>query len=73
MTTLLLISSTYLFGVYVDRFSTYNQLYGSIGALLLFMLYTWINSILLLLGFELNATLNKLNKKSKVNISDEKS
>ena len=39
----------------------------------LFMLYTWINSILLLLGFELNATLNKLNKKSKVNISDEKS
>ena len=73
MTTLLLISSTYLFGIYVDRFSTYNQLYGSIGALLLFMLYTWINSILLLLGFELNATLNKLNKKSKVNISDEKS
>ena len=73
MTTLLLISSTYLFGVYVDRFSTYNQLYGSIGALLLFMLYTWINSILLLLGFELNATLNRLNKKSKVNISDEKS
>tara|TARA_B100000767_G_C19777165_1_gene543323 strand:+ start:3770 stop:4693 length:924 start_codon:yes stop_codon:yes gene_type:complete len=62
MTTLLLILSTYLFGIYVDQFSTYNQLYGSIGALLLFMLYTWINSILLLLGFELNATLNKLNR-----------
>ena len=70
MTTLLLVLSTYLFGIYVDRFSTYNQLYGSIGALLLFMLYTWINSILLLLGFELNATLNKLNKQPKVNITE---
>lgn len=64
LTTLLLIVSTYLFGIYVDRFSNYNQLYGSIGALLLFMLYTWINSILLLLGFELNATLTRLNKRS---------
>ena len=64
LTTLLLIASTYLFGIYVDRFSNYNQLYGSIGALLLFMLYTWINSILLLLGFELNATLTRLNKRS---------
>ena len=60
MTTFLIIISTYFFGVYVDKFSTYNQLYGSIGALLIFMLYSWINSILLLLGFELNATLNKL-------------
>lgn len=64
LTTLLLVASTYLFGIYVDRFSNYNQLYGSIGALLLFMLYTWINSILLLLGFELNATLTRLNKRS---------
>ena len=70
MTTLLLVLSTYLFGIYVDRFSTYNQLYGSIGALLLFMLYTWINSILLLLGFELNATLNKLNKQPKDNTTE---
>lgn len=69
MTTLLLISSTYLFGIYVDRFATYNQLYGSIGALLLFMLYVWINSIVLLLGFELNASLNRLNKNPKDNTS----
>jgi membrane protein len=70
MTTFLLITSTYLFGIYVDRFSNYNQLYGSIGALLLFMLYIWINSTLLLLGFELNATLNKLKKQPKANSSD---
>jgi membrane protein len=70
LTTLLLVSSTYLFGIYVDRFSNYNQLYGSIGALLLFMLYTWINSILLLLGFELNATLTRLNKRSNLKNSE---
>lgn len=60
MTLLLFIVSTYLFGIYVDNFSNYNQLYGSIGALLIFMLYTWINSIVLLLGFELNATISRL-------------
>ena len=60
MTLLLFICSTYLFGIYVDQFSNYNQLYGSIGALLIFMLYSWINSIVLLLGFELNATIGAL-------------
>lgn len=65
MTTFLFIISTYLFGIYVEKFSNYNQLYGSIGALLIFMLFSWINSIVLLLGFELNATLRVLKKKSK--------
>jgi len=60
MTTLLFMLSTYGFGIYIDNFSTYNQLYGSIGALLIFLLYIWINSTVLLLGFELNATLSRL-------------
>ena len=65
MTLLLFICSTYLFGIYVDQFSNYNQLYGSIGALLIFMLYSWINSIVLLLGFELNATISRLKQEKK--------
>ena len=64
MTTLLIVISAYVFGVYIEKFSNYNQLYGSIGALLIFMLFCWINSILLLLGFELNASLNKLKNQS---------
>ncbi len=60
MTTLLVMLSTYLFGIYIDNFSNYNELYGSIGALLIMMLYIWLNSNLLLLGFELNASLLKL-------------
>ena len=60
MTTILLFLSTYLFGLYVDNFSNYNELYGSIGALIIMMLFIWINSISLLLGFELNVVIYKL-------------
>ncbi len=60
MTCLLILLTTYLFGVYIEHFSQYNQLYGSIGALLIFLFYIWLNSSVLLLGFELNATLNRL-------------
>ncbi|WP_103865163.1 YihY/virulence factor BrkB family protein [Aquimarina sp. I32.4] len=62
MTTLLIIVTTYLFGVYIDNFSNYNKLYGSIGAMLILMLYIWLNANLVLLGFELNASLNQLRK-----------
>ena len=63
LTTLLFLLTTYLFGIYIDNFSTYNQLYGSIGALLIMMVYIWLNSNLLLLGFELNAALHTLKHK----------
>lgn len=60
LTTLLIIVTTYLFGFYINNFSKYNELYGSIGALLIMMFYIWINSNLVLLGYELNASLRKL-------------
>jgi membrane protein len=62
MTALLFLLTTYFFGIYIAKFSNYNQLYGSIGALLVMMLYIYINAILLLLGFELNAALAQLKK-----------
>jgi membrane protein len=61
-TTLLIMLTSYLFGVYIENFSNYNELYGSIGALLILLLYIWLNSNILLLGFELNASLNQLKK-----------
>ncbi|OBQ56340.1 YihY/virulence factor BrkB family protein [Tamlana sp. s12] len=63
-TTLLIILTSFLFGVYIENFSQYNKLYGSIGALLILLLYLWLNSNILLLGYELNASLNKLRKAS---------
>ena len=62
-TTLLIMLTSYLFGVYIENFSQYNELYGSIGALLILLLYIWLNSNILLLGFELNASINQLKKK----------
>ena len=66
MTCLLILLTTYFFGIYIENFSKYNQLYGSIGALLIFLFYIWLNSSVLLLGFELNATLNRLKNQDKV-------
>lgn len=61
-TTLLIILTSYLFGIYIENFSKYNELYGSIGALLILLFYLWLNSNILLLGYELNASLNRLKK-----------
>ncbi|TRX36061.1 YihY/virulence factor BrkB family protein [Flavobacterium sp. ZT3R18] len=66
-TTILIIISSYFFGIWVIRFSKYNELYGSIGTLLIMMFYIWINCMILLLGFELNATIHKLRKKNNHN------
>ncbi|WP_348812698.1 YihY/virulence factor BrkB family protein [Flavobacterium maritimum] len=64
-TTVLIVISSYFFGIWVIKFSKYNELYGSIGTLLIMMFYIWINCMILLLGFELNASINKLKKKNK--------
>lgn len=63
-TTILIILSSYAFGIWVVRFSKYNELYGSIGTLLIMMFYIWLNCMILLLGFELNATINKLKRRN---------
>lgn len=62
LTTLLILLTSFLFGIYIDNFSQYNKLYGSIGALLILLLYLWLNSNILLLGYELNASLRRLKK-----------
>jgi membrane protein len=62
--TILFGLTSYGFGIYVVRFAKYNQLYGSIGTLLVLMLYIWINCFILLLGFELNALIHKLKRKN---------
>ena len=61
-TTFLIILISYVFGIYIDKFSKYNELYGSIGALLILLFYLWLNSNIILLGYELNASINRLKK-----------
>ncbi len=63
-TTVLIILSSYAFGIWAVKFSQYNELYGSIGTLLILMFYIWLNCVILLLGFELNEAINRLKKKN---------
>ncbi len=65
MTALLFLLTSYAFGVYVEKFARYNELYGALGGLLILMVYIWLNSNILLLGFELNASLNRLRRNLK--------
>jgi membrane protein len=57
LATILIIISSLIFGYYVDNFSQYNKLYGSIGTLMVIMLWIYINIIGLIIGFELNASI----------------
>ncbi|WP_333601431.1 YihY/virulence factor BrkB family protein [Flavobacterium sp.] len=61
-TTILIIISSYFFGIWVVKFSKYNELYGSIGTLLVVMFYIWINCMVLLLGFDLNASIHHIKR-----------
>lgn len=57
LATVLSILSSTLFSFYVDNFNTYNKLYGSIGTIIVVMLWIQINAMILLIGFELNASI----------------
>jgi len=53
------------FSYYINRFGQYNKLYGSIGTLLVILLLMYLISMILLVGFELNASINEAVKHSK--------
>lgn len=57
MFTLLFIFGTVGFNYYMVNFSKYNALYGSIGGLIIFMLWIYVNCIIVLVGYELDASI----------------
>lgn len=60
LTTILFIVTTYLFTLYIKNVARYNVLYGSIGSMILLMIWVNVNVYLLLFGNELNMALRKL-------------
>lgn len=57
MFTLLFIIGTIGFNYYIVNFSNYNALYGSIGGLIIFMMWMYVNCIIVLVGYELDASI----------------
>jgi len=57
LATLLSILNMAGFSYYINRFSQYNKLYGSIGTLLIILLLMYFMALILLIGFELNASI----------------
>jgi membrane protein len=56
--TALIVGFSVLFSFYIDNFGTYNKLYGSIGVMLGVMLWLLAISHVLLIGFEVNSTID---------------
>jgi membrane protein len=57
LATILTIITTIGFSFYINNFGEYNTLYGSIGTLVVVMLSFYFNSLILLIGFELNVSI----------------
>lgn len=66
LATFLVWLTSYLFGIYVTDFSRYNQLYGSIGTLIIIQLWIYVNAIGLIIGFELNASMARAKNRDEV-------
>lgn len=60
LATFLLILFTFIFSFWVNNFGTYNKVYGSIGTILILMLLVYFNSLVLLIGYELNVSIHHL-------------
>lgn len=62
LATVLSILTSIGFAYYVNNFGSYNKLYGSIGTLIIIMIWLYLNSMILLIGFELNASIHILKR-----------
>jgi membrane protein len=60
--TIMAVVTSIGFAYFVNHFGKYNKVYGSIGTLIVIMLWIYINSLILLLGFELNASIDQAKK-----------
>ena len=65
--TSLSIIATIAFSAFVNNFGRYNILYGSIGTIMILMVMIFLNSLVVLIGFEFNLSINSLKS-----ISEEK-
>ncbi|MFM6994369.1 MAG: YihY/virulence factor BrkB family protein [Sediminibacterium sp.] len=62
LSTVLMLLTTLGFSYWVNNFGSYSKIYGSIGTVLVVMTLIYINALILLIGFELNVSIEVLKK-----------
>jgi membrane protein len=53
------------FTYYINKFNQYNELYGTIGTLLIILLMIYVMSLILLIGFEVNASIHQAKRRKR--------
>ena len=69
MTTLLTVLLSVGFSFFIAQLNTYNRLYGSLGTLMLLLVWVNANSAVLLVGFELDASIEKARRQAQEKFS----
>ncbi|MCW3088674.1 MAG: Membrane protein [Sediminibacterium sp.] len=64
LATALTLLTAIIFSYWVNNFASYNKVYGSIGTMLIIMVLIYINSLILLIGFELNVSIAYLTREA---------
>ena len=59
LATLLVVITSIGFNYFITHFATYNKVYGSIGTLIIILVWLYFNSLVLLIGFELNVAIHR--------------
>ncbi len=66
LSTIMFILISELYSFYIQKFARYNELYGSLGTIMMLLLWIYLISFVLLLGFELNASIHGAMQKKKL-------
>lgn len=66
LATLLAILTFSGFAFYINNFNAYNKLYGSIGTMIVIMIWMYLNSLIILIGFELNTSITLTKQSIKI-------
>ena len=66
LATILAFLTIWGFSFYINHFASYNKVYGSIGTLIVVMIWLYLNSFILLIGFELNASVDVSKRSVKI-------
>jgi membrane protein len=61
LATILVIITSLGFNFFINNFARYNKIYGSIGTLIIILIWIYLNTLALLIGYELNISISRAN------------